>query len=174
MKTSAGEEIISIRSANIPNTPSCLSMRDPVSWQPAETSTAQQRRTYYSLRHSQSGFRPDVAHSILNFAPAGGEPAIKTYASEPVNENCFSLFSAAPPKAAAKQRCFSYRCWDDGASFGDSRFTTIQPPLGAAPILYTSSMPVRPFQPCAPIFPISGIRGSRVVQATLFPIMPFL
>ena len=94
-----------------------------------------------SLRYSQSGFRPDVAHSVLIYTPAGGEPAIKTYASEPVNENCFSLFSAAPPKAAAKQRCFSYRRWDDGASFGDSRFTTIQPPLGAAPLLCTSSMP---------------------------------
>jgi hypothetical protein len=60
-----------------------------------------------SLRYSQSGFRPDVAHSVLIYTPAGGEPAIKTYASEPVNENCFSLLSAAPPKAAAKQRCFS-------------------------------------------------------------------
>ena len=102
-----------------------------------------------SLRYSQSGFRPDVAHSVFIYAPAGGEPAIKTYASEPVNENCFSLFSAAPPKAAAKQRCFSYRRWDDGASFGDSHLTTIQPPLGAAPLLCTSSMSARPFQPCA-------------------------
>lgn len=49
-----------------------------------------------SLRYSQSGFRPDVAHSVFIYTPAGGEPAIKTYASEPVNENCFSL-SFRPP-----------------------------------------------------------------------------
>lgn len=128
-----------------------LSMRDPVSWQPAETSTAQQRRTQTVLDTASPALQPDVAHSVLIYTPAGGEPAIKTYASEPVNENCFSLFSAAPPKAAAKQRCFSYRFWDDGASFGDSRLTTIQPPLGAAPRLRTSSMPVLciPIQSCA-------------------------